>query len=164
MTTVAAVKRPNSGLRISELARAVGVAPDTIRYYERVGLLPPPSRTSSGYRTYGVAAIDRMRFIQGAQRLGLTLRDVRDLLAVRDTGTCPCEPAEQLLRRRLDELDRELARLTALRADMLRMAEQLPSAQCPPPTPGTWCPPEIPDPATRPEIPEPATGPRSPIP
>jgi DNA-binding transcriptional MerR regulator len=82
-----------------------------------------------------------MRFIQGAQRLGLTLSDVRDLLTVRDAGTCPCEPAEQLLRRRLDELDVELARLTALRADMLRMAEQLPSAGCPPPEPGTWCPP-----------------------
>lgn len=128
-------------LRVGQLAHEVGVAPDTIRYYERVGLLPPPSRTSSGYRTYGVEAIDRMRFIQGAQRLGLTLSDVRDLLAVRDAGTCPCEPAEQLLRRRLDELDVELARLTALRADMLRMAEQLPSAECPPPAPGRWCPP-----------------------
>ena len=128
-------------LRVGELAHEVGVAPDTIRYYERVGLLPPPRRTSSGYRAYGAEAIDRMRFIQGAQRLGLTLSDVRDLLAVRDTGTCPCEPAEHLLRRRLDELDAELARLTVLRADMLRMAEQLPSAECPPPEPGTWCPP-----------------------
>jgi DNA-binding transcriptional MerR regulator len=139
-----AVREVHSGrptLRVGELAHEVGVAPDTIRYYERVGLLPPPSRTSSGYRTYGAEAIDRMRFIQGAQRLGLTLSDVRDLLAVRDAGTCPCEPAEQLLRRRLDELDVELARLTALRADMLRMAEQLPSAECPPPEPGTWCPP-----------------------
>jgi DNA-binding transcriptional MerR regulator len=164
MTTVVAVKRPSSGLRISELARAVGVAPDTLRYYERVGLLPPPSRTSSGYRTYGVAAIDRMRFIQGAQRLGLTLRDVRDLLAVRDTGTCPCEPAEQLLRRRLDELERELTRLTTLRADILRMAEQLPSAQCPPPTPGTWCPPQIADPLARPETPDLGTRPEIPDP
>ncbi len=128
-------------LRVGELAHEVGVAPDTIRYYERIGLLPPPSRTSSGYRKYGVEAIDRMGFIQGAQRLGLTLSDVRDLLAVPDAGTCPCEPAEQLLRRRLDELDVELARLTALRADMLRMAEKLPSAECPPPAPGWWCPP-----------------------
>jgi hypothetical protein len=65
---------------------------------------------ASGYRAYGVEAIDRMRFIRGAQRLGLTLSDVRALLAVRDAGTCPCEPAEQL-----------------------------PSAECPPPVPGTWC-------------------------
>jgi DNA-binding transcriptional MerR regulator len=99
------------GLRVAELAGAVGVAPDTIRYYERAGLLPPPARTSAGYRAYDPGAVDRLRFIQGAQRLGLRLRDIRDLLAIRDTGVCPCEPAEQLLRRRLAELDAEIARL-----------------------------------------------------
>ena len=63
------------------------------------------------------------------------------LLAVRDTGTCPCEPAEDLLRRRLAEIDGEIARLTALRAEMAAMADALPTASCPPPSPGTWCPP-----------------------
>jgi DNA-binding transcriptional MerR regulator len=86
---------------VAELAAAVGVNPDTIRYYERAGLLPASARTAAGYRAYDPAAVDRLRFIQGAQRLGLRLRDIRDLLAVRDTGECPCEPAEQLLRRRL---------------------------------------------------------------
>jgi DNA-binding transcriptional MerR regulator len=85
--------------------------------------------------------VDRLRFIQGAQRLGLRLRDIADLLAIRDTGVCPCEPAEQLLRRRMAELDAEMARLVALRAEMAAMVDALPSAQCPPPTPGTWCPP-----------------------
>lgn len=128
-------------LRVGELAEAVGVAPDTIRYYERAGLLPPPGRTPAGYRAYGTEAIDRVRFIQGAQRLGLRLREVADLLAVRDTGVCPCEPAEHLLRRRLSELDAEMARLATLRAEMVAMIEALPSDDCPPPTPGTWCPP-----------------------
>jgi DNA-binding transcriptional MerR regulator len=73
---------------------AGGVTTDTARYYERAGLLPPPRRTPAGYRAYDVDAVDRLRFIQGAQRLGLRLRDVVDLLAVRDTGACPCEPAE----------------------------------------------------------------------
>jgi DNA-binding transcriptional MerR regulator len=130
------------GLRVSELAEAVGVAPDTIRYYERAGLLPAPARTPAGYRAYGDAAIDRIQFIQGAQRLGLRLRDIADLLAIRDTGVCPCEPAEQLLTRRLAELDAELARLNALRAEMVAMLDGLPSADCPPPVPGTWCPPQ----------------------
>lgn len=129
------------GLRVAELAAAVGVATDTIRYYEKAGLLPPPPRTAAGYRAYGADAIDRVQFIQGAQRLGLKLRDVKDLLAVRDTGVCPCEPAEQLLRRRLADLDAELARLDALRQQMLAMVEALPSANCPPLLPGTWCPP-----------------------
>jgi DNA-binding transcriptional MerR regulator len=128
-------------LRVGELADVVGVAPDTVRYYERAGLLPPPARTPAGYRAYDSGAVDRLRFIQGAQRLGLRLRDIADLLAIRDTGVCPCEPAEQLLRRRMAELDAEMARLVALRAEMAAMVDALPSAQCPPPTPGTWCPP-----------------------
>lgn len=131
------------GLRVAELAHAVGVAPDTVRYYERAGLLPPPARTPAGYRSYGAEAVERLRFIQGCQRLGLQLRDIADLLAVRDTGTCPCEPAVQLLRRRLSELDAEMARLAALRGEMVAMVEALPSADCPPPSPATtWCPPE----------------------
>jgi DNA-binding transcriptional MerR regulator len=127
------------GLRVGQLADAVGVAPDTVRYYERAGLLPAPARTSAGYRAYDPDAVDRLRFIQGAQRLGLRLRDIRDLLTIRDTGVCPCEPAEQLLRRRLAELDTEMARLTRLRAQMVAMVEALPTADCPPPSPGSWC-------------------------
>ena len=129
------------GLRVAELASAVGVRPDTIRYYERAGLLPAPERTTAGYRRYDAGAVDRLRFIRGAQRLGLRLADIRTLLAVRDTGTCPCEPAEGLLRRRLAEIDAEIARLVHLRAEMAAMVEALPSADCPPPSPGTWCPP-----------------------
>jgi DNA-binding transcriptional MerR regulator len=130
------------GLRVADLARAVGVRTDTIRYYERVGLLPPPARTATGYRDYDTGAVDRLRFIQGAQRLGLRLVDIGHLLAVRDTGNCPCEPAADLLRRRLADVDAEIARLTELRAEMAAMAAALPAADCPDPLPGTWCRPE----------------------
>ncbi len=133
---------PTGGLQVAELGAAVGVAADTVRYYERVGLLAAPARSASSYRVFDPTAIDRLRFIQGAQRLGLRLREIAELLAVRDTGMCPCEPAEALLRRRLAELDDEMARLAALRADIAAMAEALPSRTCPPPLPGTWCPPE----------------------
>src|SRR4051794_40986705 len=127
-------------LRVGELADAVCVTADTIRYYERAGLLPPPSRTPSGYRAYDAGAVDRLRFIQGAQRLGLRLSDIRELLAVRDTGTCPCEPAEDLLTRRLAEVDGGIARLTALRGEMVSMLAGLAQPVCPAPTPGTWVP------------------------
>jgi DNA-binding transcriptional MerR regulator len=130
-----------TGMRVGELAAATGVAADTVRYYERAGLLPAPPRTAGGYRAYDGDAVDRMKFIQGAQRLGLRLRDIAELLAVRDTGVCPCEPAEQLLSRRLDEIDAEMARLGALRAELATMVEALPDGDCPPPLPGTWCPP-----------------------
>jgi DNA-binding transcriptional MerR regulator len=135
-TTVTA---SSNGLRVGELAEAVGVKADTVRYYERAGLLPAPARTSSGYRAYDASAVDRMKFIQGAQRLGLRLADIQQLLAIRDTGSCPCEPAEHLLLRRLAELDAEMARLAALRAEMVAMIEGLPTVDCPPPTPGAWC-------------------------
>lgn len=127
------------GLRVAELAAAAGVSPDTIRYYEKAGLLLPPARTGAGYRVYDQTAVDRLQFIQGSQRLGLRLRDIRDLLAIRDTGVCPCEPAEQLLRRRLSDLDAELTRLIALRGQMVAMLDALPSPDCPPPLPGRWC-------------------------
>ena len=127
-----------SYMRIGELANVVGLSPDTIRYYERVDLLPPPARTPSGYRIYSTQAVDRLRFIQGAQRLGLKLDDIRDLLSVRDTGACPCEPAGDLLTRRLTELDAEIKRLKTLRTEMTTMLTALPAEKCPPPTPGTW--------------------------
>jgi DNA-binding transcriptional MerR regulator len=130
-----------AGLRVAELAEAVGVRPDTIRYYERAGLLDPPPRTAAGYRLYPPAAVDRVRFIQGCQRFGLRLREIAELLAVRDTGVCPCEPAERLLHRHITELDAEIARLTALRGELVRTLEVIPTGQCPDVAPGVWCPP-----------------------
>lgn len=139
MTTTAALA---CGMRIGELAALVALSPDTIRYYEKAKLLPPADRTPTGYRNYDGAAIDRLSFIQGAQRLGLTLTDIRDLLAVRDTGECPCEPAEHLLTRRIAEVDAQITRLASLRTEMAAMRDALPAGDCPPPTPGTWCPPK----------------------
>lgn len=130
-------------MSVAQLAARVGVRPDTIRYYERVGLLHAPARTTGDHRRYGEDAVDRLHFIQGAQRLGLRLRDIETLLTVRDTGNCPCEPAEHLLRQRIAELDAELARLDALRVNLVRMVDALPDRDCPQPEPGTWCPPAM---------------------
>jgi DNA-binding transcriptional MerR regulator len=126
------------GLSVAELAARVGVRPDTIRYYERVALLPAPPRTSGEHRRYGDDAVDRLLFIQGAQRLGLRLREIRDLLQVRDTGQCACEPAAVLLARRLHEIDTEIRRMTVLRADLAAMLTKIPGPDCPEPEPGKW--------------------------
>jgi DNA-binding transcriptional MerR regulator len=129
----------SSPLSVGQLAARAGVRTDTIRYYERAGLLPRPRRTYGDHRRYGPADLDRLLFIRGAQRLGLRLAEVRDLLAVRDTGECPCEPAEVLLRRHVAEIDREIARLAALRAQLTGMLTAMAGPSCPDPAPGTWC-------------------------
>ena len=136
--TIDQVTRP---LTVGQLAARAGVTADTIRYYERAGLLPEPDRTDGDHRRYGPADLDRMLFIRGAQRLGLRLAEIRELVAVRDTGDCACGPAETLLREHVGELDREIARLTALRAELSGMVAGLSAASepCPDPVPGTWC-------------------------
>jgi DNA-binding transcriptional MerR regulator len=130
-------------LTVGQLASRTGVRADTVRFYEREGLLPVPQRTEGDHRRYGPADVDRLLFIRGAQRLGLRLAEIRELLAVRDTGACPCEPAEGLLRRHVAEIGKEIERLAALRAELLGMVTAMPGPDCPDPLPGTWCPPGL---------------------
>jgi MerR family transcriptional regulator, mercuric resistance operon regulatory protein len=138
--------RTSEGLSIAQVAAEAQVPVDTLRYYERSGLLAAPPRTSGSHRRYPADVIDRLRFIRGAQRLGLRLAEIRDLLSVRDTGVCPCEPAEVMLRRHLAEVDAEIARLSQLRGELTAMLTGMTSPTCTDPQPGTWCPPPT-DPA-----------------
>jgi DNA-binding transcriptional MerR regulator len=137
------VNQVTGQLTVGKLAARTGVRTDTVRYYEREGLLPVPQRTDGEHRRYGPADVDRLLFIRGAQRLGLRLAEIRELLAVRDTGTCPCQPAEGLLRRHVTEIDTEIGRMAALRAELLGMLAAMPGPDFPDPLPGTWCPPGL---------------------
>lgn len=109
------------GLTISKLAGEAGTSADTLRYYERIGLLPEPPRSSSGYRLYGAESVDRVRFIKRAQRFGLRLDDISGLIDVRERGMCPCGGTRRLLEIRLAQLDEELASLARLRNDIQTM-------------------------------------------
>lgn len=108
-------------LKVSELADRAGVSADTVRYYEKEGLLREPDRTQSGYRQYDDAAIERLHFIRGAQTLGLRLGDIKELLAIRDRGACPCGHTQQLLRQRVAEIDAEMRELKALKLELQSM-------------------------------------------
>src|SRR5918996_411431 len=103
-------------LTVSQVAGRAGVAADTVRYYERVGLLPSPVRSAAGYRQYDKATVERLRLIRAAQRAGLRLRDIGELLQVADQGRCPCGHTETLLRERLAEVEAELAPPAELKA------------------------------------------------
>lgn len=85
------------GLTVSELAELSGVAADTLRYWERVGLLAPPRRQVNGYRSYEPEVPERIRFIRGAQCAGLRLREIRVLLEIRDRGVCPCGHTQRVV-------------------------------------------------------------------
>lgn len=119
-------------MRIGELAARLAVNPKTIRYYEGISLLPEPERTASGYRLYDEHDVERLTFIKTAQRLGITLDEIREILAFRERGDRPCDYVRDVLRREVAEIDQRLAELTALRNELVALedlADQLPESR-----------------------------------
>ena len=106
-------------MRIGELAQRAGVNPKTLRFYEKAGLIPPPPRTPSGYRDYTSEHVRRLVFVKAAQRLGLTLADIREILARRDRGERPCRHVLDLLDRQVAELDARITEMSRRRAQLL---------------------------------------------
>jgi len=120
-------------MKIGELATACSVPTQTIRYYERRGLLPPAERSSNGYRCYDASAAGRIRFIQRAQAAGLTLAEITGVIEVRADGTAPCEHVDQLLHDKLDDVDQRIGELRQLRSDLVELLDrsaQLDPAEC----------------------------------
>jgi DNA-binding transcriptional MerR regulator len=110
-------------LRVSQVAEQAGVSPDAVRFYEKEGLLPEPPRSSAGYREYEDTIPQRIRFIKGAQEMGLRLAEIGELLEIQDRGACPCGHTKTLVERRIREIDAEMNRLSSLRANLASMAE-----------------------------------------
>ncbi len=107
-------------MRIGEIAERAGVSVDTIRHYERLGLLPRATRTAAGYRQFPASTIDRVRLVQHALRFGFSLRDVAGFLRVRAAGGTPCRDVRVAADRILAAVDRRIAELTAARRDISR--------------------------------------------
>jgi DNA-binding transcriptional MerR regulator len=104
------------GLKIGELASSVGVSTDTVRYYERLNLLPRAGRTRSGYRLYSQDDVERLRFIKQAQTLGLSLEEIKALLPERGAGLAECQQVRDLLDAKIEELDAKIAEAQDFRA------------------------------------------------
>ena len=122
-------------LTISRLARLGGVNLETVRYYERRGLLPKPPRTQAGYRQFSPEAAKRIRFIKRAQELGFSLDEVRELLALRVDSRRNRTDIRLRAEAKIADIDRKISALTAMKATLhelaLRCEQCGPSADCP---------------------------------
>lgn len=103
---------------IGDLAKRTGTKVETIRYYERIGLLPAPGRTAGNYRAYDLGHLGRLSFIRRARDLGFSLDQVRALLGLADQRDRSCVAVDAIARQHLAEVERKLADLTALRAEL----------------------------------------------
>ncbi|GAA2690594.1 MerR family DNA-binding protein [Streptomyces lunalinharesii] len=117
-------------MRIGALAAATGTTTKTLRFYEQAGLLADPPRTPGGYRDYPAHSQARIGFIRSAQAAGLSLAEIRDVLAIRDGGQPPCGHVTELLDRHLADVEHRIAELEATR-DMLRALTRTASATDP---------------------------------
>ncbi len=108
-------------MRIGELAKATGTKAETIRYYEREGILPVADRTDSNYRDYSDEHLAALTFVRRARQLGFSMAQVRELLALSDQDDKPCEDVDKFVHRQLVEVKRKIADLTALHEDMEQM-------------------------------------------
>lgn len=121
------------GITIGALAKATGTKAETIRYYERIGLLPEPARSAANYRSYGNDELTRMTFIRRARALGFSISRVRELMTMADARGGSCESVNALAREHLAAVVEKLADLTALRQQLSQLVSQCESgsiAEC----------------------------------
>jgi len=108
-------------LRIGDLSEKTELPTQTIRYYERVGLVPKPERAANGYRLYQQEDIRRLRFIRSARALDFSLDDIREILDLRDRGVAPCRVALGLMETQIEAINDRIRELERLRAELMRL-------------------------------------------
>lgn len=112
------INPPQSFLRSGELARASGVSADTLRHYERKGVLAAPRRSPNGYREYPAHALERVRLVRRALAVGFTLDELASILKVRDRGGAPCRQVRTLAAAKLSDVETRLRELVAVRDEL----------------------------------------------
>lgn len=123
------------GLTIGRVARSAGLAIDTVRYYEREGLLQKPARTPSGYRQYSADAVARLRFIRQAKELGFTLAEIRELLALKVAPGKSCADVRARAHAKIADVEQRIAQLDRMRRALVKLAAACsgrgPTSECP---------------------------------
>ncbi len=127
------------GMRIGELAKSLDLNTQTVRYYERIGLLPEPDRTEAGYRLYGEEDRRRLGFIKNARSAGLTLGEIKEVLAFHERGEPPCAYVAETIARRSREIERQIAELTSFKRVLDRLHERARKRPAREPEPEGYC-------------------------
>ncbi len=120
-----------SGLTRGDLARATGCNIETIRYYEKTGLLPDPPRTNAGYRIYSTAHTTRLRFILRARELGFSMEDIRGLLGLEDEAAPTCAEVKERTERHLADVRAKIADLRRIESVLAETAGRCSGADVP---------------------------------
>ena len=124
-----------AGLTIGRVAHSAGLAIDTVRYYEREGLLEKPARTASGYRHYRPDVVARLRFIRQAKELGFSLREIKELLSLRVEAGRSCADVRARAERKIADIDGRIAALRRMKAALAKLAIACsgrgPTSECP---------------------------------
>lgn len=127
------------GLRIGELAGRLDLNTQTIRYYERVGLLPEPERTEAGYRIYKEDDERRLNFVKNARSVGLRLGEIKEVLAFHERGEPPCAYVTEAISRRAKEVEHQIEELTRFKRELDRLYERISAQSGREPEPDRYC-------------------------
>ena len=126
-------------MSIGQLAARLGLNPRTIRYYERIGLVPEPSRTAARYRLYDADDESRLRFIKSAQRVGLNLGEIKEALAFRERGEPPCDYVAGVIEQRLGEVNQRLRELREFKRELTQLRDRIRATGPVPQREGSYC-------------------------
>lgn len=122
-------------LTIGQVAKQADLGVETVRYYEREGLIPPPPRSASGYRHYPADSVRRLHFIRHAKALGFSLADIRELLALRADPHANSQPIRDIAETKLAEIREKIAALESMRQTLEQLVDEcpghVPTAECP---------------------------------
>jgi MerR family mercuric resistance operon transcriptional regulator len=123
------------GLTIGRVARGAGLAIDTVRYYEREGLIEKPARSAAGYRHYGPEVVARLRFIRQAKELGFTLSEIRELLALKVAPGKSCADVKARAEAKIADVEQRVAQLNRMKRLLVKLAVACsgrgPTSECP---------------------------------
>ncbi len=117
------------GFTIGKVAKEAGVKIDTLRFYERQGVIPEPSRTESNYRAYPEDAVRRVRFVKRAQDLGFSLREIKGLLDLRATPGAQCDDVRREALKKIEEIEGKMRSLRAMKTALSRLADECSTTQ-----------------------------------